>query len=184
MIKASKAFTIIEMLVAIALIGVIAAVILPMLFRRAPGADWKTIGRELNNLVAFTRQEAIANQKTHRLVFQRRPNEADSVRIEEELPNPEKPGQLMYKPAKSEYFSTTYKLPSTVKIKTVYMGRQEMFEEKRGVAYCYVIHDGLVQDVLVHLVRRIDNNEIVASYKMNPFLGRFEFYDGVLKPER
>ena len=184
MIKASKAFTIIEMLVAIALIGVIAAVILPMLFRRAPGADWKTIGRELNNLVAFTRQEAIANQKTYRLVFKRRPNEADSVRIEEEVPNPEKPGRLMYKPVSSYYFSTTYKLADTIKIKAVYLGRQEMFEERRGVAYCYIIHDGLVQDVLVHLVRKIENNETIASYKMNPFLGRFEFYDGVLKPER
>ena len=37
---------------------------------------------------------------------------------------------------------------------------------------------------VLELRSKIENNETIASYKMNPFLGRFEFYDGVLRPER
>ena len=172
------------MMVVMLLIGVFATVFLPRMFRRSPAVEWKTIADELNNLVAFARQEAIANQKVYRLVFKRNPNAADTVSVEEEAPHPEKPGRVIYKSVSSYYFSTTYRLADAVKLKAVYLGKQEMFEELRGVAYCFVIHDGLVQDVLVQLERRINNIETIASFKMNPFLGRFGLHEGVLKPER
>lgn len=179
---ARSAFTMVEMMVVLLLIGVVASYLLPRLNRRSPAVEWATILRDLDNIIFFTRQEAIANQKVYRLAFKSNNKAPDEVRIEQELDDLEKPGKKIYQLVSSYYFTTTYLFDPAIKLDAVYLGKQEMLADQRGVAYCYVISDGLVQDVMIHLVRKLDNVETKGSFRMNPFFGKFEFYEGAVKP--
>jgi Tfp pilus assembly protein FimT len=181
--RSSYAFTFLEMVVVLLLIGVIATVFIPKISRRSPTAEWSNVLDDLNNLVFFARQEAISNQRVYRLVFQSRQNAPDTVRVEQENDDPEKPGRKIYTPVSSYYFSATYQFSDQLKLKAVYSGKYDTLAEQRGNAFCYVIPDGLVQDIAVQITRRIDSVETGGTYRMNPFFGKFEFYDGYVKPE-
>lgn len=184
---AQRAFTLIEILVVLLLIGVVATVIMPRLFRRAPHLEWKTVLDDMNNLAFFARQEAIANQKVYRLTFKTNRSAPDTIVVEQEYDDPEKPGHKLYKIVVPHYFQgqqTDYQFAPQIKLKAVYSGKQDMLEEQRGVAYCYIVPDGLAQQVLIQLVKKIETVEFFGSFKMLPFLGKFEFYDQLIKPER
>lgn len=181
--KQRSAFTFIEITVVLALIGVIAAVLLPRLVRRSPAVEWKNILDDFNNIVSFTRQEAVANQKVYRLTFKSSGEQGlDTIMIEEEKDDPDKPGKKMYPIVSSYYFTTTYTLAKGVKLSAVYIGKQNQLDEKGG-AHCYIIPDGLVQDVIIRVIRTINGVESKGSFRMNPFMGTFEFFDGFIKPE-
>jgi len=186
-VNKTPAFTFIEILMVLLLVGVVAAVMMPMITRqRVSKAKWSIIEDDFNNLIFFARQEAIANQKVHRLTFSTsKESNLDQVSIEEELQDPEKPGKIIYVPVQSYYIETQYELDKSVKIRRVYVGNKEMFTENpvKG-AHCYVVPDGLVQDVIIQLTRTQDGKEEGGSLKMNPFFGKFEFEEGYVKPVR
>jgi prepilin-type N-terminal cleavage/methylation domain-containing protein len=180
--KKQSAFTMIELLVVLLLIGVASSVFLPRLFKRSPAASWTTILDELNNLVFFARQEAISNKNTYRLVFQSNPNGPDSVMVEEESDDPEKPGKKTYVPTSSFYMTTRYLFAPSVKFKAIYQGKRNVLVDG-PTAVCHIIPDGLVQDVWVQMVRKEENTEVGSTYRMNPFMGKFELIEDLVKPE-
>ena len=164
--------------------GIIASIFLPRLSRRPTTAEWPSITQDLNNLALFARQESLANHQVYRLAFVSNPKGTDSVRVEQEKADPENPSHKKYDLVFSYYLPTTYNFNAAVKLKAVYVGKTNMLDEQRGVAHCYIIPDGLVQDVTVHLVRHIDAVETSATFIMNPFFGRFEFNEGLIRPAR
>ncbi|MFA6262939.1 MAG: type II secretion system protein [Candidatus Babeliales bacterium] len=180
--KNHTAFTLLETLVVIALMIVIAAFTLPRLFRRAPAVEWKNIADDLNNLVLFARHNAIEERRTLRIVFRQIANNRDTITVEEPIDDPDRPGRVKYRPVSSYYMTTIYRLADGVKLKAVYHGKREMLADNRGVAYGAVTPDGLVQDIVVHMTRVLNGTESGGTFKMNPFLGTFEFYDGLLRP--
>ncbi|KKQ48507.1 MAG: hypothetical protein US69_C0020G0003 [candidate division TM6 bacterium GW2011_GWF2_38_10] len=179
------AFTLIEILVVIGIMGFMAAIIVPRLAMRTPQAEWSTILVDLNDIIFFARQEAISEQCTHRLVFKHNKKGDDMVLIQKEVDDPEAPGKKKYAQVESEYFNTAYTFHSSIKLRAVYYGKLELMAENKGEGFCYIIADGLVQDVIVHLVRKPQDkgNEVLGSYILSPFFGEFEFKDGLVRPE-
>lgn len=173
-------------MVVISIIAFMAAIIVPRLAMRTPQAEWPTILTDLNNIVFFARQEAISEQCVHRIVFKMNPKGDDQVIIQKEVDDPEKPGKKKYNIVESEYFNTTYIFDPSIKIKAVYHGKSELTEENKGEGYCYIIADGLVQDIIVHLARKPKDKgkDIPASYILLPFFGEFEYKDGWIRPGR
>lgn len=181
--KVQVAFTLLEILVVITIIGIIIALIVPRLAHHPPQAEWSTILNDLNDVVYFARQAAISDQKVCRLLFKSNQNSPDTVTIQEEADDPERPGKKIYTAISSHFFNTTYTFHESVKLKAVYHGKVEEFADNKGQGFCYIIHDGLVQDILIHLVRKDKNVEMPASLKIMPFFGKFEFHDGHVRPE-
>ena len=175
--KRIQAFTLIEIMVVIAILGFMAAMVLPKMFRKPPSAEWKNILDDINNVVLFARQEAIANQKTFRVKF-KMPRE---IVVEDEKDDIEKPGQMFYGQTTSFYFTTLITLSEFVTINGLYMGKQETMGDNKGEGYCYVISNGLVQDVIVHLMRDYEGVVSKMSLKMKPFVGQFEMLEGHVK---
>ncbi len=183
----SKGFSLIEILVVLFLIGIIGTIGLPRFMQQSPKAEWPTILDDINNLVIFARQEAISNQAIYRLVFKKQNKGRDLVLVQREGRDPEKPLQKVYNQVTSGYIQTRYELPEQIKFKALYHGKDEEFEENKGQGYCYVIPDGLVQDVMIHLTKKKekkDKKEQEATLRMAPFFGKFEFSDGLIRPER
>lgn len=182
MASRSSGFTLLEMLVVITLIGFLATMVLPRLIRRPPSVEWPHILNDLNNLVFFARQEAISNYNVYRLRFKSLGKGLDFVVVEIEKKHPEKADQKIYERVFSPYFSTRYELSEHVSINAVYLGKEDLMSVHNGEGYCYVISDGLVQDVYVHLTRRYKGEESRATFKMMPFLGEFEYLEGHKRP--
>lgn len=180
---ARRAFTMIEMMVVIFLIGVVATIAIPRLAYKAPQAEWSNVLNDLNNLVLFTRQEAISNQKIYRLTFKSNGKRPDSVSVELEGDNPEKVGKKIYTPVDCYYLKTRYEFHPSIKLRAFYQGKKEQLNSGDGDTHCYVVPDGLVQDVLIHLSKIENNVESKVSFKMMPFYGKFELIDGFARPE-
>lgn len=177
------AFTMIEMMVVIFLIGVMATFVIPRLAYRIPQADWSTILYDLNNLALFARQEAISNQSVYRLKFKSGGSAPDMMIIEKEERDPERPERKIYRQVSSYYLKTQYQFHPSVKIKAFYHGKKNELDESGGDSCCYIVHDGLVQGVIIHLARAEKGVESRVSFKMMPFYGKFEQFDGFIKPE-
>ena len=189
MIKASnryysKAFTLIEMMVVVVLVGIAATIIIPRLYMRKPHAEWQTVLDSLNNMVFFARQEAISDQKVYRLLFKSNPNSQDYVVVEQENIDVDDQTKKVYEQVSSYYFDTRYDFDESIKMVAFYVGGKEQFEEKKDTGLCYVVPNGLVQDVMIRLVRKKDNKESRVSFKMMPFEGKFVMYEGFSKPEK
>lgn len=178
-----RAFTIIEMMVVIFLIGVMATFIIPRIAYKPPKAEWNSVLDELNNIALFARQEAIANHQTYRLNFKSNGNKPDTVTIEQETENPEKPEKKIYKQAKSYYLKTQYQIHPSIKIKAFYHGKKNELTSDDGNTLCYIIPDGLVQDILIHFTKNEKGLEYHTSLRMMPFYGKFEMEEGFVKPE-
>jgi prepilin-type N-terminal cleavage/methylation domain-containing protein len=173
----SAAFTLIEVLLVVVVIGIMATMTIPRLTRKPPTAEWETVLDELNNLVYYARQKAISSQQVYRLHFESTGKLHDIVQVEIEKDNPEKPGQKLYLPEKSYYFNPIYKFPAEITIQAVYHGKKNMLEEHNNHAYCYIIPNGLVQDISLHLERTQEEETTKKVFKTSPFFGKFEIKD-------
>jgi len=184
LVNRSKAFALIEIMVVMVVIASMATITGSMLFRRKPETEWKNVMSEFNNFVHFARQESIATQKVYRLLFQANKTEPDFIIIQKEETDPENPEKKLYNQVESDYFDARYNLPDAIKMEAFYLSNIEQFADNKGKAYCYVVPNGLVQDVMIYLIRNIDEKESKATFKMAPFFGNFEFYEGFFRPEK
>lgn len=184
MLKASRAFTLIEIMVVVVIVGIMATLILPRLTRRPPSSEWPIVLDDLNNLIYFARQEAISHQKLHRLYFQKKGKEGTTVTVQVEKQDPEHPEKNLFEAVDSGYFSTTYKLSEFIQIDNIFHGKHDEWAEGNGKASCYVVPNGLVQDVLIRLTRNYDGEASKVSFRMKPFLGKFDLVQGHIRPEK
>lgn len=154
-------------------IGIMATMAIPRLIRRSPSAKWAAVLDEVNSLLYFARQQAISTYKTHRLHFVVKGGES-TVTIEAESRNQEKPNKKIYKPIKAYYFNAKYTFPESIIIEAVYDGKTEQLDTYRDNAYCYVVPNGLVQEIFVHLLKEEGGRSEKRTLKVAPFLGKFE----------
>ena len=181
--KVSLGFTLLEVIVIIVIIGIMVTSFIPRLVRRPVSSDWKTILDDFNNLITFARQEAISHQKICRLFFKTKSDGSALVVVQKEQVDSENSSRKIFKDIHSEYFPTQYSLSEYVKIESLYYGKDNLLDNpgEHGPC-CYVIPDGLVQDFLIRCKRIYNGREAKASFKMNPFLGKFDLLYGYVRP--
>lgn len=183
MSKARAGFTFIEMMVVMILIGVIATIVIPRFAHRTPGAEWPTILNELNNLVTFAQQEAMANQKIYRLTFSKNQQPHCSIIVEEENIDPENPNKKIYTPASSYAIEPHYDFHESIGLKALYNGKQKtLIEDEKGTAHCYLIPDGLAQEITLYLFHKNQPEEKGVTLTLQPFAGLFTLEEGYIKP--
>ncbi len=178
-----KAFSLIEIMVVVAIIGMIIATTVPRILKRPSQAEWPVVVDMINDLVTLARQEAMTFQVAHRVTFAIK-GEDQVIRVEGESTDPENPSRKIYRPITSLYMKTDYLLPDAIRIRGVFWGKEEQLEQNKGEAYCYVMPNGLVQSVLVHLVRfdEFEEEEDGLTLQMSTFYGQFSFREGLKKP--
>lgn len=181
-IKTKNAFTLIELLLTIVVVGILATMALPRLIRKDSTTKLETVTTELNNLLYYARQEAISKHKNFRLHFIAK--KVHEVFVEMETEDPEKPSKSIFIPVKSFYFNPKYTFPKQIEIQAAYLGKTNMLEENKDHAYIHVVPDGLVEEVIIHLFKKDGNEETRSSLKVLPFLGKFELIKGHIKPKK
>lgn len=170
MTKHLPAFSLLEVLIVVFIIGVAASMVMPRLLRRSSAIEWTSIRDELNNMLYFARQESITSQKIHRLNF----NRSERLITVEVEAGEKKPGEPLYEPVYSHYFTSRYELPEQLSLITLKLGKKELFSEHKGRGWCYVLPHGLVEDVALTIERTDKDETQTRTFTVGPFLGVFE----------
>jgi prepilin-type N-terminal cleavage/methylation domain-containing protein len=182
-----KAFSLIEILLVMVIIGIMATMALPRLRPRHRVMNWPAVTHYINNMVQFARQQAIADRATYRITFYKKnPKAVDTISIEKQVPDPEKPHTKIWKPLDSVFFATTQELQPEIKFVAAYKNGVEQFDVNKNSAHCYVMHEGLAQEIMLHLTRIAPEDEFEekGTLIMEPFLGVFEYHEGFTKPAK
>jgi hypothetical protein len=101
--------------------------------------------------------------------------------VEHKVKNNEKIGMAEFAHASSPYLKTQYSFRDNIRIRGVYLGKKEIFQEN-SQAFCYVVPDGLIQDVYIQVVRFEHNKEELVTFKMLSFDGQFELIEKPIRP--
>lgn len=177
--KAVGAFSLIELLIAIAIIAIISAVIVPNFQRSQPGYERAQFIARLNSLIQFAWQQAITTHTIHRVSF-----DFEKRRIATFYQATTKgPAAQSFKPVRG-FSRSSFSWPEHYVVKEFLI---EGFDEmKRSTSkatqevWFYIIPDGLTQAVIINM---LDNKDKKAgkprpfSLVLNPFNAQFKVYD-------
>ncbi len=102
----------------------------------------------------------------------------DFVLIEDESIDQKKPTEKSFKPVTSLYATTKYELPDIIRINAVYVNKKNIMQENKGQGYCYIIPEGLIQEIAVWLTRSEKGQESKVTLKTQAFFGDCIYEDG------
>lgn len=176
-------FTLIELIIVIAIIGILMAVITPGINRLRPGKERILFVSKLNMLMRFAWQNAISQRTTHQVEFD---FDKKLVTLAMETGN-FKEGKPEYAPIKGAYIPSTLKIPRSVDIKNFIIEETDEMarSSKRAGAWFFIVPQGLAQAVTINFT---DNKEKTGAGKprqfglvLNPFSVQFKLYDNFQK---
>lgn len=174
-----------ELMVAIAIIGLLAAVVVPNLRRSAPRQERQNFISQLNNLASFAWQKSITTGKTCKVHFDFGKKEI-SLEIADKQ---DKYGKMQYGPIKRAYVKTSIKILDQLELKNFYIEGEDkagkvMSGRDKGTVY-FLVSDGLSQAVVINFVDKKDKVGRKArrvGLVLNPFWTQFEEYDEFKRP--
>lgn len=173
----SKGFTLIEILVVIALIGLLTTIVVPAFKRRSPHEERRSFIAQLNSLTRFSWQQALITRKLQAVVFDMKKRH---VRVEQST-GAVKDGKPQLEQIKRAYIRTSLELPKQLQIQNfIIEGFDEMSRfgaRPTEEVFFYIVPDGLTQAVTINL---IDTKDLNAAKKprqvglvLNPFTAQF-----------
>ena len=152
-----KGFTLLEIIIAIAIIGLVSAIVIPNLMRRAPSYERKDIIAKLNALTRLAWQNALIEHKIHKVTFNFKKK---TVSLEIATGAYEK-GEPLFKSLERSYLDTEFSWPEHLEVKQFLIDTFDEMTRFRGrkteEVWFYVMPDGMTQNVIINC---IDTNDI------------------------
>ncbi len=175
----NKGFTLIEILVAIALIVVLATVLVPNLGKKTPSYKRQARIAQLNGLTRLAWHNAIVTNKIHKIVFNMNKS---NVHVEIAQDVKDDNGEPLFKPLKEAYITSSMSWPEHFKIRNFFIeGFDEMSRfgggRKTGEMWFFIVPEGLAQEVTINM---LDINDITSGKPrqiglvLNPFTAQFK----------
>lgn len=182
----NSGFTLLEILIVLAIIGILMAVVVPNFRNLLPGRERKLFVAKLNGLMRTAWQRALAERKIQKIAF-----DFDKRLIWlESATGAIKEGNPEFTKAKGSYIPTTLKIPKVIEVKNfIIEGFDEMGRygagRKTTESWFYIIPDGMAQVVTINF---LDTSNLNAAGKprqfglvLNPFNAQFKVYDAFQK---
>ena len=183
--RGKPAFTLIEVLVVIAIIALMATIVIPNLRPTRLSVGRQTFIAQLNELTQFAWRRAVTTRLITRLLFD---FSARTARVEQQIPNRFEKGEPQFEPARGG--------PGTISWSTWIQIRhfaidgfdemsRAMGNRKTEESWFYVMPDGITQQVTIGLV---DTKDVISTGKprsvtleINPFTAQFKVTDGATR---
>lgn len=177
----NKGFTLLEIIIAVAIIGLVVVIIIPNFMGRAPYYERKETIANLNALTQLAWQNALIENKIHKIKFD---FNAGKVWLEVETDEYEK-GEPKFKPLARIHLDTEFAWPEHFEVKQFLIEKRDAMKEFVGretrAVWFFVMPDGLTQDVIINFV---DVKDLLPDGKtrpiglvLNPFNAQFREYD-------
>ncbi len=175
-------FTLLEILIAIAIIAVMAVVIVPNLGPRKAAKEREAFVAKLNQLTQFAWQHALTQNVLHKVVFDFKKK---SVFVEQATQAKDAQGQPKFEAVQITYLPTQTAWPENLHIKNFFIeGYDEMKRfagRDTGESWFFVVPDGLTQKVTLNIIDVADRDQNDRPRKvglvLNPFNAQFKAYD-------
>lgn len=180
-------FTLIEIMVAIAVIALLATIIAPSARVRRPGAERKQFIAHLNGLMRLASQQAIVHRKLHRVLFRLKDNKMFKVEVQVKGEGKDIKGEQIFTTIKAPYLSSSIEWPKNLSVKQFMIeGKDEKEREGRISTefWFFIIPEGLAQDVIINMVDLNDGprgKQQQIGLVLNPFSVQFKSYDSFQK---
>jgi len=176
-------FTLLELLIVFIIIGMIAAVTITNFRGRTPMHERNAALAKLNGLTRFAWQNALTENKMHRVAFQI-PGDVSLLIATGYY----KGDEQVFIPLERDYADTTLEWPEQLEIKQFLIGQKDAMKEisgSKGTIWFVVMPDGLAQDVIINFV---DTKDLLPDgtpkkfgLVLNPFSSQFTLYDSFQK---
>jgi prepilin-type N-terminal cleavage/methylation domain-containing protein len=157
--RTSKGFTLLELMIVIAIIGIVLGYAAPRLFGAFTSSNIEKTERNMSTIIQLARSSALTQHKTYYVQF----NIDDG--IIGYYPMPDKSGEEPELEKKME-------LPEGVSIKGVKTPYQP--KKEKGKADLKVTSDGVVEQGLIYVEGGINKT---YTFMVKPFSGKFKVYD-------
>lgn len=179
-------FSLLEILIAVAIVGIFAAVAIPNFGRMMPYYQREQFIAQLNGLVQCAWQQALTTRSVCKVDFNIKNREV--ALLLQKLGEQDKNGDPVFAPIKTAYLKTTIRIPEQIDIKQFFIeGFDEMTRsstKNSTNAWFFVVPDGLTQLVTINLVDTkdlFDNKPRQIGLVLNPFHAQFAVYDSFQK---
>lgn len=175
-------FTLIEILVAITILVVMAAIVAPRLAPKRPKEERKAFVAQLNALTQLAWQTALTTNVLQRILFDFKKK---TVSVEQSTGEKDNKGDLKFTPLQRTYLETTISWPENLQIKNFFL---EGFDEMKrfsgrdtGETWFYIVPDGMTQRVTINMLdtqdMQPDGRLAKVGLVLNPFTAQFVAYD-------
>jgi prepilin-type N-terminal cleavage/methylation domain-containing protein len=175
-------FTLIEILIAMAIVALIAVAVAPNLSRRTPEYERKQLISQLNSFTQLAWHQAMATGKVHKIIFNLG---AQQVELQRETNKKADNGEALFEPIPRLYFSQSFAWPPAFQIKQFIVEGSDLMDRYVGRSsdkvWFFVIPEGLTQAVTINL---FDTKDLLQNKKprpvglvLNPFSAQFSVYD-------
>ena len=184
MLGTSKSgFTLIEILIAIAIVGIIMAITIPGLRRLSPDRPRKEFIGNLNAVNQFALQNALVTRKVHQVHF-----DFDKKQVTvKTVTGTAKDNEAEFAPIKGTYLKSSITIPKTITFQNfIIEGSDQLaISASRSEAWYFIVPDGMAQAVTINFT---DTKDTLPSGKsrpvglvLNPFSARYKVYDSFQK---
>lgn len=179
-------FTLLELLIVLAIIGVLSAALLPRFQSKTPRYEREQFIARFNTLVQYGWQQALLTHKVHRITVDvGKKIIALAVQSDEK----DKSGEALYKPLINPVQEIECIVPDHIIIKQFFIEGFDMMAKfsrsKTASVWFYIIPEGMVQNVVINFNDTKDVRDDKArpvGMILNPFSGQFKVYDVFQKP--
>lgn len=179
----SSGFALIELLIAIAIVGIMTAAVVPFLQQMQTGYERRKFIARVNSLTQTAWQQAIITGAVHRVLFDFKERTA---RVERDVSKEPSLKKVEFKPVSVAEGSMNW--PASIEIRQFIIGG---FDEMKRAAsgrttstWFYLIPDGMAQAVTINGIdtdERIDGKPKQFGLVLNPFFAQFKVYDAYQK---
>jgi hypothetical protein len=165
------------------ILGIMAAVIVPNMWRIAPNYQRAQFTTTLNQLSALAWQNALRTHLLHRVFFD---IEKKIVQVEVEIPESVqgKQQKKQFKLVDTTYRKPQYRWPEGLEIQQFFIDGVNQFKSGTRIEtlWYYVLPEGLAQEVIINILDKAGAQPPEMSLVLNPFTAQFKEYDAYQKP--
>jgi prepilin-type N-terminal cleavage/methylation domain-containing protein len=179
-------FTLLELLITIAIIGLISAIIVPNLQRTTPRYEREAFIARFNTLVQYGWLQALLTHKIQKITVD---VGKKKISLMESGDEKDRLGELIFKPIPDPVDDTEIVIPDQIQIKQFFIEGFDMMTKfarsKTATTWFYIVPEGMAQNVVINFLDtqdlRDDQPRQVALV-LNPFTALFKTYDTFQKP--